>query len=139
MLVCVSFSIYLCFSLSLSLSLISFLPFTYLLTHSLTCFPSMLILLHSSAPYPAPHRDSSPYYDEWENDDDTGYVYVRLSEEEFFSIVEEVSTCVVYVVCALCGVFWCGVAWCMWCGSSKNKRKLSVAIVNIIMILCAAM
>ena len=30
------------------------------------------------------------FYDEWENDDDPGYVFVHLSEEEFFSIMEEV-------------------------------------------------
>ena len=32
------------------------------------------------------------FFDEWENDDDAGYNYVHLSEEEFFNIVEEVRT-----------------------------------------------
>ena len=30
------------------------------------------------------------FFDEWENDDDAGYNYVHLTEEEFFNIVEEV-------------------------------------------------
>ena len=86
------------FSLSLSLPLS--------LTHSPNPHPSSLTFTPS---HPTPRRDGSPFYDEWENDDDTGYVYVRLSEEEFFSIVEEVSAlCCAELWCVTCDV-WCGV------------------------------
>ena len=30
------------------------------------------------------------YVDDWENDDDVGYIYVNLSDDEFFAMVEEV-------------------------------------------------
>ena len=30
------------------------------------------------------------FHDDWEDDDDVGYIYVHLSEEEFFELMEEV-------------------------------------------------
>ena len=32
------------------------------------------------------------YVDDWENDDDVGYIYVNLSDDEFFAMVEEVGS-----------------------------------------------
>jgi hypothetical protein len=34
--------------------------------------------------------NAAPFHDDWEDDDDVGYIYVHLSEEEFFELMEEV-------------------------------------------------
>lgn len=47
--------------------------------------------------YDALSGSESAVIDEWENDDDTGYVVIPLSEEEFFEM-EEVTTEIFHIL-----------------------------------------